>query len=94
MCVHSPMMLKGKLENGCLCVRVYVCVFWVVEVPFLCFLGWERGNNGHIVWRVGKEERGRWRRRRRRRREAERIGKLKKSGMTEDEGKGLEERKG
>lgn len=56
VCVHSPVMLKGKLENGRLCVCV--CVFWVIEVLFLCFLGWECGNNGHIVWRVGKEERG------------------------------------
>lgn len=54
--VHSPMMLKRKLENESLCVYECLRAFWVVEVVFLCFLGREYGNNGHIVWRVGKEE--------------------------------------
>lgn len=33
-----------------------LCVFWVEEVLFLCFLGWENGNNGRIVLRVGKDD--------------------------------------
>lgn len=51
------MKLKRKLENESLCVCECLFVFWVVEVPFLCFLGWDYGNNGHIVRRVGKGER-------------------------------------
>lgn len=35
-----------------------LCVFFVAEVLFLCFLGWENGNNGRIVLRVGKEDGG------------------------------------
>lgn len=35
-----------------------LCVFWVIEVLFLCFLGKENGNNGRIVWKVGKDDEG------------------------------------